>query len=228
MKPSTEFVVETTGKAILNLVPLVGGSIASVWGDIQAERKAHRFNNFLETLRADLENHKERINSDFINKEDFLDVFELTSKKIINERNENKRILYKDILLNAVTLDQSNYDEVEQCIRTVENLTEANLYLLKVLSNPEHHNNLLPSPIPPSSGNMSTTTRRKILIQLMPEWNGGMVLENLKDLEFLGLINEMSSSLQDMIIYNGLAIVSNQLTLKGERLIKYIQGKNGS
>ena len=75
---------------------------------------------------------------------------------------------------------------------------------------------------------MSTTTIRKLLVKLMPGIEGGIIVENLKDLEFLGLINSISGSLQDMMTYSGLTPISNQLTLKGERLIKYIVGKNNS
>lgn len=228
MKHSSEFIIETSGKALLNLVPLVGGSIASVWGDIQAERKSKRFQDFLKQLQGDLETLRNEVNSNFISKPDFLDIFELTSKNIINERNENKRLLYKDILVNSICMTQSDFDEVEQCIRIIENTTEANIYLLKILSTPEKHNNTLKEPLQHPSGNMSTTTIRKLLVKLMPGIEGGIIVENLKDLEFLGLVNSISGSLQDMMTYSGLKPISNQLTLKGERLIKYIVGKNNS
>lgn len=228
MKPSTEFIIETSEKALLNLVPLVGGSIASVWGDIQAERKSIRFQEFLNQLQNDLQGLTDQINKDLVSKPDFLDIFELTSKNIINERNENKRILYKNILVNAICLTQSDFDEVEQCIRIIENTTETNIYLLKILSDPDKHNKTLKEPLPHRSGNMSTTTIRKMLVKLLPGFDGGIIVENLKDLEFLGLITPISDSIQNILTYSGLAPISNLLTLKGERLIKYIVGKNKS
>jgi len=178
----------------------------------------------MEALSAELEVLKTQVNTHFVNQADFLDIFELTAKKIISERTEFKRKLYKDVLLHAVVMEQPNYDDVEQCIRLIENTTEANIFLLKILKDPDEHNKNLTKPVPKPSGNMATTTRRKILVQLIPTWEGGFIKENLKDLEFLGLVNEISGSLQDVFPYRGLDIISNQLTPKGERFVRYIQG----
>ena len=59
--------------------------------------------------------------------------------------------------------------------------------------------------------------------QLLPGWQGGQILENLKDLEFLGLILPISDHFQDMITANGLSPVVNSLTLKGQRFADYLK-----
>lgn len=223
MKITKEFILETTTKALVSLIPFAGGAVGSVLADVVAERKQQRLNDFLSQMKVDLENQKDKFNNDVVNKEDFLDIFELTAQKVMGERNEIKRLAYKNILVNGLTQDDTNFDDIEQCIRLVENTTENNIFLLKVLSDPEAHNLSLGEPVSKPTGNMSTTTLSRVLQKLLPGWQGGQILENLKDLEFMGLIHPISGSFQDMVTANGLSPVVNSLTLKGERFERYLR-----
>ena len=60
-------------------MPSIGGAIGSILGDALADRKEQRINKFLEYLRTALEQHKEKVNEQFIKNEDFLDVFEIAT-----------------------------------------------------------------------------------------------------------------------------------------------------
>ena len=223
MKVTKEFIIEITTKALISFIPYAGGAVSSVLSDVMAERKQQRLNVFLSQLKDDLENQKAKLNNDTVNKDDFLDIFELTAKKVMEERNEIKRLAYKNIIFNGLTQANTTFDDIEQCVRLVENTTENNIFLLKVLSDPEKHNISLGEPVPKPTGNMSTTTLSRVLQKLLPGWQGGQVLENLKDLEFLGLILPISNSFQDMVTANGLSPVVNSLTLKGQRFVSYIK-----
>ncbi len=57
---------------------------------------------------------------------------------------------------------------------------------------------------------------------ILPDWSGELILENLKDLEFLRLIQPLSLSFRDITSEKGLSLIQNKLTGKGERLIQYI------
>jgi hypothetical protein len=223
MKVTKEFIIETTAKALISFIPFAGGAVGSVLADVMAERKQQRLNDFLTQLKDDLEKNEEKVNKDLVAKDDFLDIFELTAKKVMEERNEVKRLAYKNILVNGLIQTDTNFDDIEQCIRLVENTTENNIYLLKVLSDPEGHNTSLGEPVKQPNGNMSTTTLSRVLQKLLPGWQGGKILENLKDLEFIGMILPISNSFQDMVTANGLSPVVNSLTLKGERFVKYLK-----
>lgn len=223
MKVTKEFILQTTTKALISFIPLAGGAVGSVLADVLSERKQQRLNEFLSQLKDDLENQKNRLNNDIVQKDDFLDIFELTARKVMEERNRVKRVAYKNILINGITGADVSFDDIEQCVRLVENTTENNIYLLKVLSDPEKHNFSLGEPVPKRSGNMVTTTLSRILQKLIPGWQGGQILENLKDLEFLGLIQPISNSFQAMVTANGLSPVMNSLTLKGERFVSYLK-----
>ncbi len=223
MKVTKEFIKETTTKALISFIPLAGGAVGSVLSDVMAERKQQRLNDFLSQLKDDLETQKDKLNNNIVNKDDFLDIFELTAKKVMEERNEIKRLAYKNIIINGLTQANTSFDDIEQCVRLIENTTENNIFLLKVLSDPEKYNLSLGEPIPKPTGNMSTTTLSRVLQKLLPGWQGGQILENLKDLEFLGLIQPISNNFQDMVTANGLSPVVNSLTLKGQRFVSYLK-----
>lgn len=53
--------LSTAGKALLELVPFVGGSVSSVIGNYQAERKHQRLVDFFESLKTDLDKVKESV-----------------------------------------------------------------------------------------------------------------------------------------------------------------------
>lgn len=224
MKITKEFIAEGTVKALVSLIPFAGGPIGSLLADTLAERKEQRLNDFLTQLKEDLDAQREKINSELITKDDFPDIFELTTKKVLDERNTVKRTAYRNIIVNGITREDSDFDDMEQCIRLIENTTEQNIYLLKILSDPEEHNNSIGNPVKKPTGNLSTTTISRTLQALLPNWTGGQILENLKDLEFIGLIQPISNSFQDMISGYGLSPIVKSLTLKGERFISYIKG----
>jgi len=222
MKITKRFIGETSGKELISIIPLVGGPISSVLSDFLAERKQQRLNEFFTRLKEDLDKVQERVDKEFISKEDFLDIFELTAKKIMEERKDVKRNTYRQILVNGITKANSGFDDVEQCIRVLENLTENNIILLTVFSDPVKHNSSISEPVKRPTGNMLNTTLSKVLRALLPGWQGGLILENLKDLEFLGLVQPLSANFQTMITANGLSPVVNALTPKGERFVRYL------
>src|SRR5258708_2727877 len=128
--------LSTVGKALLELVPYVGGSISSIIGDYQAERKHQRLLDFFEVLKNDLEQVKSALNNDFIENDDFLDIFEATAKRIVNERTIEKRTAFKNILLNSTIKSGVDYDEVEEHLRLLDRLRKEHLLILKILADP--------------------------------------------------------------------------------------------
>lgn len=222
MKENAAFLLQREYSSFVRAVPGAEVSVHHILATRQAERKQQRVKEFLYVLSKEVDEKFDEINQQFLREDDFLDLFELTLARVATERKASKRILYKNILLNGMVTEKTSFDDIEQCVRLVENLTEANVFLLRVLTYPEQQNQSLGQPVR-RSGNMSTTTLSRLLQLLMPGWEGGSIRENLVDLEFLGLINPISNSFQDMVTANGLSPVLNSLTLKGERIVRYLR-----
>ena len=94
-------------KGIVAAIPTLGSTIASVWSDIealQAKRKQERLEEYFVALHEEVEVLKDKINFTYINQPDFLDIFELTSQYIVNERTEEKRIFFRNILYPSLPI----------------------------------------------------------------------------------------------------------------------------
>lgn len=136
-------VLSTMGKAAVSAIPFVGGSIASLWSDLessQVERKISRFIGLVETLQSDFEIIKEKVNKDFVSAPDCQDIFEKMSKLVINERVEEKRVLYKNAYLNSMTATIVDFDALERELRLIEQLSTIEIHLLRLFDNPKQYN----------------------------------------------------------------------------------------
>lgn len=130
-------------KAIVSIIPVLGSSITSVWSDIeatQAKRKLERLEEFYFELKKDVEGIQDKISSSYTAQPDFLDIFELTARYIVNERNEEKRASFRNILVNSIVSEDCSYDKTEKYLRIVEQMNNLEILILKVLVNPSKYN----------------------------------------------------------------------------------------
>ncbi|MFR9510764.1 MAG: hypothetical protein SNG69_03460 [Rikenellaceae bacterium] len=130
-------------KGLLAAVPCVGGSITSIWSDIeatQAKRKMERIEHLFDTLNDDVVNVKDLIKSEYISQPDFLDVFEQTAKYVVNERREEKRTMFKNIFVNSMIVEGCSYDRAEKYMRTLEPMNSLELLILRILMDPKSYN----------------------------------------------------------------------------------------
>ena len=139
-------IVEASGKVFIKdlarLLPL-GGTAVEIYEELQSkqiERKIQRLEEFYANLAATVNTLEERINQEYVNKDDFLDVFEEATRHVVMERQEEKRDLYKNILVNSITSSECDYDKTERFFRLLENLGTLELKVLAVLDNPELFN----------------------------------------------------------------------------------------
>jgi len=130
-------------KGITAIIPSLGGVLTSVWSDIEAiqvKRKQERLEEFYLSLEDELERIKEQINSSYVNQPDFLDIFDLTKNHIVNERTEEKRILFKNIFINSIIEKDCSYDKTEKYLKIIEQLGLLELHILRVLKDPAQFN----------------------------------------------------------------------------------------
>ena len=130
-------------KGITAMIPVLGGTLTSVWSDIeavQAKRKFDRLEDFYINLKEELEEVKNQLEVSYISKPDFLDIFELTARYIVNERTEEKRVLFRNIFLNSLIKKDCSYDKTEKYLRILEQMNSLDLLLLRIFSNPARYN----------------------------------------------------------------------------------------
>lgn len=211
---------KTAVKALISAVPYLGGPISAVIGDIQSIRKEKRFVEFINGLQEDIRNLSDHVNAEFVSKEDFLDIFEQTARKIVMTRQEAKRTAFRHILSNAILLSDVSYDEVEEFLSLVERFQEEHIFLLSILRDPMKYDEETGNRV--GKGGRTTTSISQIMRQLLPGWNKDLILEVTTVLENERLIQHITSRYNITLTDQGINHLVNTLTPKGMRFVEFI------
>lgn len=110
--------------------------MASIISDYQSQRKEKNINEFLSSLTIKLQEHEAKLSElshGYILNDDFLDIFENTIRKVIYERQRDKRIAYSNIIANSI-VNELGYDETELFQRLINVLTPLHKQVLRAFS----------------------------------------------------------------------------------------------
>lgn len=132
-KEAIKTISESVGKQLLNLNPITGFIVSYVETvkERQAERKLTRCLEMLESLQKDLDESQKSINEKYVKNDNFLDIFEQTVNQVANERNDDKRMYFKNILLNSIFKDTVDYDITEKYMNILSRLEKDDLVTVK-------------------------------------------------------------------------------------------------
>lgn len=229
----TKDLLEASSKAALDLIgnciPIVGFAqdVYAQLEQIQAKRKVERISKFLEDVQLSLSKMQDKLNEEYINKEDFTDIFEETSRYIANERSENKRNIFKNILLNSMINKNSNYDKTERFFRILDLLGTEDMIILSILRAPSEYNRENGMIIKDQINNSYQWSQRKVyaiemLCQLLHKEDDD-VTEIINMLFNNGLIKDRF--LERSLTTNGnpVHVLDDSLTRMGEEFINYIE-----
>lgn len=211
-----------------NMVPIIGftKSFYENVNSIQAERKQDRVNEFVISLAKDLNDLKNEVQAEYVSQEDFLDVFEKVSRYIANERREEKRVFFKNIMYHSLTTVGCDYDKTEKYCRLLENLDPLDLEILAILNNPDQYNKnrgmIIPDPI--NNAYMSSwteTTGGAVLTDLLNR-KDAEIRESVTYLFYNGLVLENIMDRRLQTNGNTIHVLNNLLTIKGRGFVKFL------
>lgn len=211
---------EITLKALTSAIPCLGSPLSSLMGDLQSMRKERRFLEFLEGIKKDLEGLEQHVNQDFIKGEDFLDIFEETSKKIVGTRQDEKREALRHVLTNSLLSSSISYDEVEEFLHLVDRLRVEHIFILKILKSPITYDEETGNRVGKGGGRITSISQ--IMRQLLPAWDESTIIEILNELESERLVQHMTSRFKLTMNDRGINHLVNSLTDKGVRFCNFI------
>lgn len=185
------------------------GPIANVLSGMSTGRKFERIQGILEGLAYDLQGLKVDVaGQQYVKTEDFEDLLEKTLKQAAEERSEEKRRIYKDFLVGAITSPGQPYDDQIVVLRLLETLQPDHIRVLKAMIEPATPSNIM-------MGSPRGTLEARLRENPIP---------NLQD-----LVNETNSlrltnatSLNTMMTGNGASNLEHFVTPLGRRLLQYI------
>ena len=215
-----ENAVEITIDALISTIPVLGGPISTITSGIQGIRKDKRFVEFIEGIKNDLEGKIENIRNDFISKEDFIDIFEETTRRVVSSRQHEKREAFRHILTNSITTSQITYDEIEEYLKLVDRLRPEHIFMLKILKNPIAYDESIGNKV--GKGGGAITSIHQIMRTLLPDWNESDIVEILSQLEDERLVHHMNKRFNTMLTDQGINHLVGSLTEKGNKFCNYI------
>jgi len=120
--------------AISSAVPWIGGPVGNVLTGVSFGRKLGRVREVLDGLANDLNDFKSDVSENYVKTNEFEDLLEQTLRRAAEERNEEKRRLYRAFLAGAIVSPGEPYDDQLQILRTFEQLIPEHLLVIKAIS----------------------------------------------------------------------------------------------
>lgn len=228
-----KIISECVGKQLLNSNPITGFIVSYVETvkARQAERKLTRCLEMLECLQEDLDESQKSINEEYVKNDDFLDIFEQTVNQVANERNDDKRMYFKNILLNSIFNDTIDYDITEKYLNILSRLEKDDLLILKVLYQPVLANKAKgyvlknPNLVNGRRSEFYRIEKNYDLVWTLKDLlhiDEGQVKDSLYALIRERLVNDNTLSFSLKTDGNPVYVLKNHLTPKGKSFISYI------
>jgi hypothetical protein len=209
---------DTAIPILLNMIPKAGFIFSGIYSAVRGTHKEKRLKDLMISMQAEMEKNQTHINSAFVSKEDFLDLLEETTKKIVNERTELKRIGYKNILMTGMVSNTASYDDVEENLQILNQLNESHLLLLKFFDNP--HEAFAEKQV--KYQGIIGGSLLSIFKQIFSTWRLDFLEDQLADLSNLRLIRNIVNDLQTMRSAIGPDAFANYLSARGSRFVAFV------
>ncbi len=203
--------------AVLASVP-IGASFTSLLKEYIPDARFKRIDRFARQVAEDLKRLSDKIDADYITKDEFAYMFEQSFRGVAQSYQEEKIEAFRAILLNSAIRKDVIQEEKEFFLSLVNNLSVVHIRILKFLANPEAY-------ISEQGINRDSIRGgfRDIFRTLMPELETMIVESAFGDLYQLGLIGTDKSIFHTIVSGSGLQLVGNGHRVKdlGRRFIEF-------
>ena len=222
--------IKAIAKSIANYLPVLDFAINfyEERNNQIARRKIIRLEEFYHSLLETVGEFKEKLNKDYISRDDFADIFEQTANHVMDERIEEKRRCFHNIFTNSMMASSCSYDKTEKYMRLLVDMSWLELKVLSVLNSPTKYNEMAGNIIKdPNEGNhflgfsLSSYNHIDLLVKLLNDSQ-----EEIKDalyyLQSNRLIIEQSNAIRSQMISHPIHVLDNMLTPKGKEFVSYV------
>jgi hypothetical protein len=193
---------------VASAVPWIGGPVSAVLGGMSLGRKLGRVREVLEGLADDLRDFKSTASEQYARTEEFEELLEAALRGTAEERNKEKRRIYRSFLTDAIRSPGQPYEEQLRFLRTLEELQPDHLRIVKALSQQ------------PEGGDGITGSPANTLARRLPEMSRERIADlvaQLNDMRVTGM-----TSLNVMMTYHGAQDLRSSITAYGRRLLRFI------
>ena len=213
-------VAVSLGTILVNVVPGLGGVVASIVSEWSAARRYARVQEVLEDLALRLGNLRSEVSEEYVRSDEFPDLLDQTLRRVAHERHEGKRRLYAAFLAGAITTPGEPYHEQLRILRTLEELQPDHIRVIEAMRQE-------PGPAPPRTGGISTrglTSIRHILQERLPDIPPERLTELVAQLTDDLRVVMIGQRLDQRQVPGKAMDLRNEFTPYGRRLVAYISG----
>jgi len=132
---------------VSSAVPWIGSPVSNVLSGVSFGRKLNRVREVLIGFIENLQDFKSKVSEEYVKTEEFEELLEKTLRMVADERNEEKRRIYREFLINAVKFPGEPYDEQFRFLKTLEELQGDHIRIIYALmEKPQDSSRLMGSP----------------------------------------------------------------------------------
>jgi len=195
--------------ALASAVPWLGGPVSQVLSGMSIERKMDRVKEVLDGLAQDLEGFHSDVSENYVRSDEFPEMLERTLRQVADERNEEKRRIYRQFLRRAIEAPGEPYNEQIRFLRTLEEIQGDHLRVVRALLQQPEAN------VGGGAGSPVQTQCRRL--PEIPQDRITELIDQLNDMRVTDL-----KSLTTMMTAHGAADLRRSLTPYGRRFIAYL------
>jgi len=194
---------------VTSAVPWIGGPVSAVLSGQSFGRKLDRVREALTGVVDDLRAFKSEASEAYVKTEEFEELLENVLRRTAEERNEEKRRLYRAFLTGAIKTVGPSYDERIKLLRILEAVQPDHIRVLRALLQPPPTGDLgyMGSPLQTLNQRLSGPSREHIQ-QLVSELN---------DLRLTSL-----QTLQTMMTAHGAQELRSTVTPLGKQFAEFL------
>ena len=203
----------------MQAIPYAGGVLSGTATFFLERQKNERLNKFLLKLADELNQLRDKLNSDFIKSDEFQDLTEDVFSKAAETRQQGKLDALRAIFLNIVLSDHPKYEETEEITSLIESWQDRHIIILKILSDPQAADAEMGN-IVGDGGNFGTSIS-DILSKLLPAWSENEIERTWKDLYDKGM--HQIPGIKTIMTDKGIHQLDGRLTEFGLTVSRYIK-----
>lgn len=215
---STDSISLTTGvdtvaelaSFVSSLLPVIGGPVSNVISGFTIDRKFNRVRDVLVGLATELSEIRSEVAEDYVRSDEFEELLEKTLRQIADERNEEKRDLYRKFLVGAITSPGDTYDQQIRFLRTMEELQGDHITVLKAFIQ-------APGSNPGIMGSVMGTLKNRI-----PDFDEHHIKDLVSELVDMRVLVDANVGIT--MTGKGAEQLASRITQYGSRLTAYITG----
>ncbi len=196
---------------VSSALPWVGGPVSAVLSGMSLGRKLGRIRELFEGVVEDLRHFKSEASEKYVKTEEFEELLENALHRAANERNEEKRRLYRTFVTQSITAAGPSYDERIKILRTLEELQLDHVLVLRALGE-----------VPPSDPDGIMGSPLQTLHKRLPEFSRDHIEQLIAELNDLRLTN--LQALHTMMTAHGAQDLRHFATPFGLQFLRFLVG----